>query len=74
MVNTLSVHNDTLKPFYTRLKEKGKRAGKIYIAMGNKFIRIAFAMLKKQKPFECNNASFHYKQEMMKKLTLPISA
>lgn len=71
---TLSVHNDPLKPFYTRLKEKGKKAGKIYIAMGNKFLKIAFAMLKNQKPFEWNNSSFNYKQEVFKKLTLPLSA
>ncbi len=71
---TLSVHNEVLKPFYTRLKEKGKSAGKIYIAMGNKFIKIAFAMLKNQKPFECNDPSFNYKQEISKKLTLPLSA
>lgn len=71
---TLSVHNDALKPFYTRLKEKGKKAGKIYIAMGNKFLKIAFAMLKNQKPFEWNNSSFNYKQEVFKKLTLPLSA
>lgn len=71
---TLSVHNEVLHPFYTRLKEKGKKAGKIYIAMGNKFIKIAFAMLKKQKPFECNDSNFNYYQEISKKLTLPLSA
>ena len=71
---TLSVHNDALKPFYTRLKEKGKKTGKIYIAMGNKFLKIAFAMLKNQKPFEWNNSNFNYKQEVSKKLTLPLSA
>ncbi len=71
---TLSVHNDALKPFYTRLKEKGKKAGKIYIAMGNKFLKIAFSMLKNHKPFECNEPNFNYKQEVFKKLTLPLSA
>lgn len=71
---TLSVHNEALKPFYTRLKEKGKKTGKIYIAMGNKFIKIAFAMLKNQKPFEWNNSDFNYKHEVFKKLTLPLSA
>lgn len=71
---TLSVHNEALKPFYTRLKEKGKKAGKIYIAMGNKFIKIAFAMLKNQKPFECKNSNLNYIQEVSKKLKLSLSA
>lgn len=71
---TLSIHNHALKPFYTRLKDKGKKAGKIYIAMGNKFLKIVFAMLKNQKPFECNDSCFNYNHEISKKLTLPLSA
>lgn len=71
---TLSAHNKALKPFYNRLKDKGKKARKIYIAMGNKFIRIAFAMLKNQKPFESNDSNFNYKHEISKKLTQPLSA
>lgn len=71
---SLSVHNQALKPFCTRLKEKGKKAGSIYIAMGNKFLKIAFAMLKNQKPFEWNNSTFNYKEEVFKKLSLPITA
>lgn len=71
---TLSIHNDALKPFYTRLKEKGKKGKKIYIAMGNKFLRIAFSMLKNQKPFEWNEPNFNYKQEISKKLVSPLSA
>lgn len=71
---SLSVHNEVLKPFCTRLKEKGKKAGSIYIALGNKFLKIAFAMLKNQKPFEWNNPTFNYKEEVIKKLSLPIAA
>lgn len=70
----LARHNEALKPFCTRLKEKGKKAGKINIAMGNKFIKIAFAMLKNQKPFEWNDPDFKYEQEISKKLTLPLVA
>lgn len=68
---SLSAHNDALKPFYSRLKEKGKKAGKIYIAMGNKFLKIAFAMLKNQSPFKWDNPTFNYKEEVTKKLTFP---
>lgn len=42
--------------------------------MGNKFLKIAFAMLKNQKPFEWNDSGFNYKQEVFKKLTLPLTA
>lgn len=71
---SLSIHNEALKPFYARLKEKRKKAGSVYIAMGNKFLKIAFAMLKNKKPFEWNNSTFNYKEEVFKKLSLPIAA
>lgn len=71
---SLSVHNESLKPFYFRLKEKGKKTGKIYIAMGNKFIKIAFAMIKHKKPFEWNQPGFNYEAEVAKKLTIPLAS
>ena len=71
---SLCVHNERLKPFSNRLKENGKKTGQIYIAMGNKFLRIAFSMLQKQTPFEWHEPTFNYKQEVLKKLTLPVSA
>lgn len=48
---SLSSHNNDLKPFYNRLKEKGKHSRKVFIAVGNKFIKIAFAMLRDKKHF-----------------------
>ncbi|WP_460578356.1 IS110 family RNA-guided transposase, partial [Gracilibacillus alcaliphilus] len=69
----LSTHNEALKPFYTRLKEKGKKARKIYIAMGNKFIKIAFAMIKNQQPFHWHHPDFNYEQEITKKLSQPLA-
>jgi transposase len=71
---SLCVHNEALKPFHSRLKDKGKKAGSVYIAMGNKFLKIAFAMLKNQQPFKWNNSNFNYKEEVTKKLSLPIAA
>lgn len=70
----LSVHNEALKPFFTRLKEKGKHCRKIYIAMGNKFIRIAFSMLQHRTPFKWEHKDFNYKQEINKKLSMPLAA
>jgi len=37
--------------YYARLSDKGKMPSQIYAAAGNKFLRIAFAMLKEQKLF-----------------------
>lgn len=71
---SLTVHNEVLKPFANRLKDKGKKAGAIYIAMGNKFLKVAFAMLTKGKPFKWDNPEYNYKEEVFKKLTLPLAA
>ncbi|MGO0063790.1 IS110 family transposase [Brevibacillus fluminis] len=65
---SLSLHNTDLRPFYERLKEKGKHARKIHIAMGNKFLKIAFAMLRDKKPFLSQNVQKQYADEMNKKL------
>uniref|UniRef100_UPI0013D64A6F transposase n=1 Tax=Gracilibacillus sp. YIM 98692 TaxID=2663532 RepID=UPI0013D64A6F len=71
---SLSVHNEALKPFATRLKGKGKKTGSVYIAMGNKLLKIAFAMLTKGEPFKWDNPEYNYKHEVFKKLTLPLIA
>ncbi|WP_163583489.1 IS110 family transposase [Gracilibacillus saliphilus] len=71
---SLSVHNEALKPFAMRLKDKGKKAGSVYIAMGNKLLKIAFAMLTKEEPFKWDNPEYNYKEEVFKKLTLPLAA
>lgn len=71
---SLCIHNDALRPFCQRLKEKGKKTGSVYIAMGNKLLKIAFAMLKSQKPFEWECPEFNYQKEIAKKLTLPLVA
>ena len=71
---SLALHNEALKPFYKRLKEKGKKAGKINIALGNKFIKIAFAMLKNKTPFKWDGPGFNYETEISKKLTLSLAA
>lgn len=64
----LSMHNQDLKPFYHRLKEKGKHSRKVFVAMGNKFIKIAFAMLRDKKPFLGKHSSHNIIDEINKKL------
>lgn len=65
---SLSTHNKDLQPFKQRLKEKGKHSRKVFIAIGNKFIKIAFAMLRDQKPFLSKQPDFHIIGEINKKL------
>ena len=47
----LSHGNDYFEYFYQRLKSKGKHTQAAYIAVGNKFIKVAFAMLRKRRPY-----------------------
>lgn len=47
----LSHGNPYFEDFYTRLKDKGKHTHAAYIAVGNKFLKVAFSMLKKGRPF-----------------------
>jgi len=66
---SLYMHNKDLKPFAKRLKEKGKHAKKVFIALGNKFIKIAFAMLRDKQPFMSKQPDFHILHEINKKLS-----
>ncbi|WP_445488471.1 transposase [Niallia sp. 03133] len=65
----LSMHNKDLLPFVQRLKEKGKHARKVFIALGNKFLKIAFAMLRDKKPFISKQPDFNIMHEINKKLS-----
>lgn len=64
----VSLHNTDLNEFFCRLDDKGKHKKKIFIAMGNKVLKIVFAMLKKRQPFQSKSTSFSYKKEIEKKL------
>ncbi|MDK2919926.1 MAG: transposase [Candidatus Petromonas sp.] len=65
----LYMHNKGLKPFAERLKEKGKHARKVFIALGNKFLKIAFAMIRDKQPFMSKQTDFHVLHEINKKLS-----
>jgi len=60
-------HNDDLRPFFDRLKQKGKHSKMIFIAMGNKLLKIAFAMLTKKQPFH-SKTDKSIKDQLAKKL------
>jgi len=64
----LAQHNKDLRPYYEGLRNRGKHQRKAYIAIGNKFIRIAFAMLKNRMVYETKDESYQYLRMMREKL------
>ena len=49
--HNLSHGNEYFEHFYKQLKARGKHTHAAYIAVGNKFIKVAYAMLQKRRPF-----------------------
>jgi transposase len=64
----LCMHNKDLKPFYERLKERGKHERAIFVAMGNKMLKVAFAMLRDRLPFQSQSPEYRILDEVNKKL------
>ncbi|MCR8636975.1 transposase, partial [Paenibacillus radicis (ex Xue et al. 2023)] len=64
----LCLHNHDLKPFYERLKSRGKHQRSIFVAMGNKMLKIAFAMLRDRLPFTSSKPAHYVAVEVNKKL------
>jgi transposase len=64
----LCIHNKDLKPFYERLKGRGKHERAIFVAMGNKMLKVAFAMLRDRSPFQSQCPEYHILDEVNKKL------
>ena len=49
---SMRVQNPAMKQKAEEMKVKGKKAGQIYIALGNRLLRLAFAMMKKQQVYQ----------------------
>lgn len=64
----ICLHNQDLKPFYERLKARGKHERAIFVAMGNKLLKVAFAMLRDRLPFQSQCPGYHILNEVNKKL------
>lgn len=64
----LCMHNKDLKPFYERLKGRGKHERAIFIAMGNKMLKVAFAMLRDRSVFHSDCPDYRILDEVNKKL------
>ncbi|MHA6480541.1 IS110 family RNA-guided transposase [Paenibacillus sp. strain BS8-2] len=65
---SLCLHNEDLKPFYERLRSRGKHERATFVAMGNKMLKIAFAMLRDKQPFHSSKPAYRLVQEINKKL------
>lgn len=65
----LCMHNKDLKPFYERLKGRGKHERAIFIAMGNKLLKIAFALLRNRSTFHSACPDYCILDEVNKKLS-----
>jgi transposase len=65
---SLCLHNEELKPFYERLKSRGKHERAAFVAMGNKMLKVAFAMLRDGQPFRSSMPSYQLAKEVNKKL------
>ncbi|WP_438317202.1 hypothetical protein [Sporosarcina sp. FA9] len=47
-----------MKVRYLVMKDKGKKAGQSYIALGNRILRIAFAMINDQELYNSSEADY----------------
>ena len=54
----VSNQNPDMKIRYLAMKDKGKKAGQAYIALGNRILRIAFAMIKDQQLYKSSQPDY----------------
>lgn len=65
---SLAQNNPEMKKHYLALKDRGKHTNQAYIALGNRMIRLAFAMIKNQSLYRTNNEKYVLYHELKKKL------
>lgn len=68
---SLAQKNPAMNKHYLALKERGKHTNQAYIALGNRMIRLAFAMIRKQSLYETEHESYALYEELKKKLRMP---
>ena len=54
----VSYQNPDMKIRYMAMKDKGKKPGETYIALGNRILRIAFAMIKDQQLYNSSQPNY----------------
>ncbi|RXJ02190.1 IS110 family transposase [Anaerobacillus alkaliphilus] len=65
---SLAMHNPKMKKQYQEMRDRGKYARQAYIALGNRMIRLAFAMIRKQTMYQSEEADYTLLAELTKKL------
>lgn len=66
---SIAMNNPEMKARYQVMKDRGKYAGQAYIALGNRLIRLAFAMIKKQTLYCTNHTDYRLQKEISRKLS-----
>lgn len=65
---SISINNPEMRQKYLALKERGKHTNQAYVAIGNRMIRLAFSMIKKQTLYQSKQESYVLQNEIKKKL------
>jgi len=65
---SVAINNPEMNRRYHQLKKRGKLTGQAYIALGNKILRIAFAMRKHQTLYESQQPDYILKKVIASKL------
>lgn len=60
-----------MKEHYLALKERGKHTNQAYIALGNRMIRLGFAMIRNQSLYRPDSQKYVLYDELKKKLRKP---
>jgi len=64
-----SAMNPDLRKHYLALKDKGKKTRQAYIAIGNRVLRLAFAMLRDGKLYQSADPDYDLKSQIERKLS-----
>jgi transposase len=65
---SLAAHNPAMKEHYLALKDRGKHTRQAYIAIGNRMIRLAYAMIKKRTVYQSKEPNYALINELKKKV------
>lgn len=65
---SVSVQNPEMNCRYLAMKDKGKRPGEAYIALGNRILRVAFAMIKDQQVYKSSHPDYRLEKVVASKL------
>lgn len=68
---SLAQNNPEMKEHYLALKKRGKHTNQAYIALGNRMIRLGFAMIRDQSLYRTGSQKYVLYDELKKKLRKP---